>query len=406
MATFEVQVEGITGIALDGSSSPTQDELTQFLRDGVLDVTSRTLAINYREAENFQRSTTSDSQGVSVGGAKIISVMREANADGSSDGSTAWRPCRKIPASLQSKVVDVDSLHFSSIYNPVYAIENDHTVNVYPVPSSNDAMKIFYVNEEPRDITNNAALTYAHENIKYFPNNKVYLVVMYASMKALQAAMGGLHSHSAIDTTAFSAVVTQLNKVDDIIVEASGKIDAFYTSIGDIDDTTELWDNTNKRFTVVRDAMLLARDAIDTGFTTDEDSGSGDDAITKSAGYWLADEDAEMASSTLQVAQTELQRAQAAIAEINSLMGSYSLELEGVPLHLQEASSYIAQANGYMQEIQTRMGRDNQLYTWFNKRYQELKAEYNEAFYSLKQKQEDQREGMINQLYGTYQGGE
>ena len=28
MATFEVQVEAVTGIALDGSSSPTQDELT------------------------------------------------------------------------------------------------------------------------------------------------------------------------------------------------------------------------------------------------------------------------------------------------------------------------------------------------------------------------------------------
>ena len=52
------------------------------------------------------------------------------------------------------------------------------------------------------------------------------------------------------------------------------------------------------------------------------------------------------------------------------------------------------------------MGRDNQLYTWFNTRYNELKQEYNDAFYSSKQQAEDQREGMINQLYGTYQGGE
>ena len=33
MATFEAQVEGQTGLSIDGSSSPTQDELTQFLKE-------------------------------------------------------------------------------------------------------------------------------------------------------------------------------------------------------------------------------------------------------------------------------------------------------------------------------------------------------------------------------------
>ena len=32
MATFEVRVEGLTGISIDGSSSPTQDELSEFLK--------------------------------------------------------------------------------------------------------------------------------------------------------------------------------------------------------------------------------------------------------------------------------------------------------------------------------------------------------------------------------------
>ena len=41
MATFEVQVEGLTGIALDGSSTPTQTELSYFLQDGVKDVVTR-----------------------------------------------------------------------------------------------------------------------------------------------------------------------------------------------------------------------------------------------------------------------------------------------------------------------------------------------------------------------------
>ena len=35
MATFEEQVEGLTGLSIDSGSSPTQGELTQFLKDGV-----------------------------------------------------------------------------------------------------------------------------------------------------------------------------------------------------------------------------------------------------------------------------------------------------------------------------------------------------------------------------------
>ena len=38
MATFEAQVEGQTGLSIDGSSSPTQTELTQFLSDGAVEV--------------------------------------------------------------------------------------------------------------------------------------------------------------------------------------------------------------------------------------------------------------------------------------------------------------------------------------------------------------------------------
>ena len=38
MATFEAQVEGLTGLTIDGSSSPTQDQITQFLTDGAKEI--------------------------------------------------------------------------------------------------------------------------------------------------------------------------------------------------------------------------------------------------------------------------------------------------------------------------------------------------------------------------------
>ena len=187
MATFQAQVEDLTSISVSDT-----DELTQFLRDGVLDVTVRCLAAKPQEIQNFQReSATIDSNGgLDVGGAKIISVIREAGADGSSDGSTAWRQCQQISAALQSRVVDPESLSFASQYNPKYMIDDNGKVNVYPVASSNNGYKVFFVNNVPTDETNGTALIHSDSDIKWFPNEKIYLVVMYASVKLLQATMG------------------------------------------------------------------------------------------------------------------------------------------------------------------------------------------------------------------------
>ena len=191
MATFEAQVEGLTTLALTSSSTPTQNQLSQFLKDGVLDVTSKWLSVRPEDAENFQRvSSTIDSNGgLDLGGAKIISVIREANSDGSADGTTVWQNCTKVSSSMQSRVVDTNSLMFSSIYNPVYIIDDNNKINVYPVASSDNGYKIYYVNNVPTDETNEVALTYLHSDIKYFPNDKVYLVVIYAAMKSLEAKL-------------------------------------------------------------------------------------------------------------------------------------------------------------------------------------------------------------------------
>ena len=60
---FIDQVQDLTSLTVSDN-----DELSQFLKDGVLDVTNRWLAIRPQDLELFGRETTiSDSQGVSVG---------------------------------------------------------------------------------------------------------------------------------------------------------------------------------------------------------------------------------------------------------------------------------------------------------------------------------------------------
>jgi sulfur relay (sulfurtransferase) DsrC/TusE family protein len=182
MATFEARVEGLTGLSIDGSSAPTQDELTEFLKDGVLDVTERIVALRPEQASDFVRiSSASSTQGaLSAHSGKIISVLRES---GTNDD---WRPARRISIDKQSRVTDSSSLEYATAYNPVYMMSEDGAVLVFPAPASSSTQyKIYYVNGTPTDVTNGASLAYSHSDIKYFPESKVYLVVLYAACQSL-----------------------------------------------------------------------------------------------------------------------------------------------------------------------------------------------------------------------------
>jgi len=187
MATFEAQVNALTNLNIGSTSTdPGQTELSQFLKDGVLEVTNKCIALKPQDAFMFLReSSEGTSQGaVSTDSGKVLNVVREAGVNND------WRECRYIPLGLQSTVTDTDSLHYASKYNPAYTIADDGKINVYPEPDSNpNAYKIYYINGTPIDQTGSSALVYSHNNIKHFPEDKVYLVVLYASMQSLKAKM-------------------------------------------------------------------------------------------------------------------------------------------------------------------------------------------------------------------------
>ena len=183
---FEHQVNALTNLGIDGASTdPGQDELTQFLKDGVIDVTNRCIQTKPNNTEDFTKVEESDAQGgLGAGIGQIISVIRESGT------SSDWRGCRKTSINLQSRVTDTDSLHFASKFNPVYTVDNKGMVLVYPAPSSGGAnsYKVYYVNNVPVNASY-ASLAYSHSDIGYFPKDKVYLVSIYAAIKSLEAKM-------------------------------------------------------------------------------------------------------------------------------------------------------------------------------------------------------------------------
>ena len=185
MATFEAQVEALTSLTIDDTSTPTRDELSQFLKDGVIDVTNKWLSIRPEDTSKFMKvsSEQSSNGSLDINGAKIISVVRE---DGTNN---QWRECREISIGQQYVVTDTTSLHYASKFNPVYMVQDNGKISVFPTPGSDpNSFKVYYVNNVPVD-KSLSPLVYTHSDIGYFIDDKVYLVVIYAAIKTLEAKL-------------------------------------------------------------------------------------------------------------------------------------------------------------------------------------------------------------------------
>ena len=125
MATFEVQVEGLTGLSITSTSSPTQNELTQFLTDGAKEIIN-ILPQNLLElcsSEQTFTSTALGSEAEVMNTGKVSSVFRN---DGEID-----QPCRRIPERNKGRFSDPSDMSYATITDPVYYI-TDNKLNVLP----------------------------------------------------------------------------------------------------------------------------------------------------------------------------------------------------------------------------------------------------------------------------------
>jgi len=342
VATFSAQVVDLVGTFSDETAL---DSFITEEANEVINAMPRSMQERVAEETSFTNTTTSE-------GSKVLHVLRN---DGTID-----QPCRRIPARHRGRIQDSSDMQYATATDPAYYIQ-DAAVTIFPTGTGKLVSIPTYNQGSALDASSLSTIT-------NFPNEAEYLVTLYAAIKALQQNMSGKLGNSDITTaltainteldetqavcdkinadlvlakaevvlakaeaaeiasntdnssdfeTACDAMVTELNKVDGIIVEASGEFDKvdnvivegstefdeaknlsgaynsgdirtaldaiqgavdevdnivdvakgkvtdFYTSIGDIDDGTELWDNTNKRFTVVRDALVYAGSLID-----------------------------------------------------------------------------------------------------------------------------------------------
>lgn len=166
MATFEAQVEGLTGLSIDGSSNPTQTELSQFLKDGVVDVINRLVKVDKAAVMSFAVVTSESGNGTTIEG-DIIDVW---GSDGANDHAAEL-----VPASIGKRAADTSSLFYRSKYNPYYYREGKR---VLVKPNGGSVLHITY-----------PSVAYDQETIYNIPNQYISLIMIYASIKCLGHAL-------------------------------------------------------------------------------------------------------------------------------------------------------------------------------------------------------------------------
>ena len=170
MAPFEAQVEGLTSLSIDGSSSPTQTELTQFLTDGAKEILTA-LPMDKKVMYSTSNALNNSSTNLTLGGSEVLGVMR--------DDGTINQPCRRIPSTLSGRAQDSAEMIFGTTSDPVWWIVNN-ILSIFPEPTSAGAtvQTLAY-----------PAVSYGDSSITKFPDEAEYLVALYGAIKALQNFM-------------------------------------------------------------------------------------------------------------------------------------------------------------------------------------------------------------------------
>ena len=205
MATFLDQVNALTSLEISGSTTdPSQNELSEFLRDGVKDVVNRIIALKPQEASKFSKTTESATNNTAYTG-KILSVVREH------DSETILRRCTPISSNLRYLATDEDSIHYRSKSNPGYYILQGV---VCTVPAPGGSSNSYIVDQVHYDV----GLAYGDNynattsTIANFPIEYEYLVAIYAAIKSLESKMANFAIDEE-DTELVQAISANLNSL-------------------------------------------------------------------------------------------------------------------------------------------------------------------------------------------------
>ena len=224
MATFQVQVEDLTGSISDTTA------ISSWLQDGckeVINFIPRARLEDIASNSNFTDSTDIESM-------KVLSVLRR-----DASNSNYYMPCRKLSPAKMGMVHDSSNMEYATTSDPAYIVHND-VLNTFPQSAASNDSRVVYVNLDF------SAVTYDDSSITNFPDEAEPAVVLYAARNGIQRLMNDLNlSVSDLSISATQPVPPTLSTVsysDATNADASATAVSPITvgSVSDIDPTNSV----------------------------------------------------------------------------------------------------------------------------------------------------------------------
>jgi len=368
MATFEAQVEALTSLSIDGSSAPTQTELSQFLTDGAKEVLN-TLPRSKQSLFTTSNDLNGSSPNFTVLGSEIFSVTR--------DDGTINQPCRIVRPELNGRIRDADDMMAATATDPAYYITNN-ILSVVPEPTNAQNAHVHTLNYP--------TVAFGDSAIAKFPDDAEYLVSIYGAIKSLQNLMASKSSNADV-TTALTAINTELDETQAICDLVNTQVNAAVTQLG------ESATQVDASIDTALAAIATASGRINTAVALA--NGEFDLAVTSANS---SNEDPELAASHVAVGNGFLSEANASANEAQAYANEVSARVSQVSGYNQVVSGYLNSAQGYANEIrskiniaqaygnevQVRLAADTSQYSKYEKQQAKLQADYDKGIQALR----------------------
>jgi len=208
MANLDAQISSLAGTDTDSESA-------QWMSDGAREIIN-ILPPKLKEKCMTETTLTNSSQTMNLDAVGEILHVTRLSAD-----SGGFRiPCREVLSAYGELTGDSTSIYYASITDPSYWISSssDATIlTVNPTPTDNQTAIVYHVGY-PIFVTSGSGTLdiTAQSTIPNFPDESEYLVVLYAAIKVLQNKMNEKDTNSAIDTTALGAIAIELGETQAI----------------------------------------------------------------------------------------------------------------------------------------------------------------------------------------------
>lgn len=221
--SFQTDIEAITG-----SISSYTTEANSYLVEGVKFITK--YVMNNMDIEpKLTQSADKDNSAPTHSMTNVLKVCSVTRNDG-----TRNRECSEINSADRDNYADINSIYYTSKFDPVYYILDD-TLNILPTPTASETASVVH-------ITPDDSVSVSVSTINNFPTELNRGVVLYASQQMLRkflneknATLVGLSTGlDSIDTPSGSSIITE------VTYSGPGNDDVGTASAASVDNSEEV----------------------------------------------------------------------------------------------------------------------------------------------------------------------